>query len=337
MREPASDPGVVDGPSRTGRLARNGFAGPVLLVALGTLLLLNNLGVLPREVWSGLWRLWPLGLVLVGLSLVLGGRIPRLLLGLLLIGIVGVGAAAWATAERSPATAGAGREAAGALDQPLQGAREANVTLRFGAGRLVVDPLDGSRPELVSALQYSGSPDLQPSVSYRTRDGVGDLEYVARGSTGGSMAFPTSFLWPLFGDRGSSASSPSMQVHLSTALPLSVNVQTGVADATLDLSGLQLTRLDLSAGAASTRMSLPRPRGTLPVRVQGGASTFAIEIPADVPARIQIEGGLSTVAVDEGRFPASGGRRQFTSPAYASATDRVDLRLEVGAATVSVR
>ena len=46
-----------------------GFVGPLLLLAIGFILLLNNLGLLPREIWDDLWSYWPVILILYGIQI----------------------------------------------------------------------------------------------------------------------------------------------------------------------------------------------------------------------------------------------------------------------------
>ena len=48
----------------------SGILLPVLIVAAGTVLLLNTIGVLSWSAWSELGRLWPVAVILFGLSLV---------------------------------------------------------------------------------------------------------------------------------------------------------------------------------------------------------------------------------------------------------------------------
>src|SRR5919197_5037441 len=70
----AQTPQTPNEPLAADRPRRRSIVGPTLLIVLGGLLLLNNLGVLPWEVWGNLWRLWPLVLILVGLELLVGHR-----------------------------------------------------------------------------------------------------------------------------------------------------------------------------------------------------------------------------------------------------------------------
>ena len=47
---------------------------PIILIILGILLLLSNLGYLPPGFWANAWRFWPVILILVGLEVLIGRR-----------------------------------------------------------------------------------------------------------------------------------------------------------------------------------------------------------------------------------------------------------------------
>jgi len=54
--------------------------GPLVLIFIGGVFLLQNAGYLPPNFWVNLWRLWPLVLVLAGIELLLAHRVPWLVL-----------------------------------------------------------------------------------------------------------------------------------------------------------------------------------------------------------------------------------------------------------------
>ena len=65
---------------------RGGGSGAwaVFLIAVGSILLLNNLGFLPWEIWSVLWQFWPVLLILAGIEIALGhSSLSRLLVTIL--------------------------------------------------------------------------------------------------------------------------------------------------------------------------------------------------------------------------------------------------------------
>src|SRR5260370_32932762 len=60
--------------STPGRRRPSRFLFPLLLVIVGAVLLLNNLGILPWSVWTALGQLWPVILILLGIDLLVGRR-----------------------------------------------------------------------------------------------------------------------------------------------------------------------------------------------------------------------------------------------------------------------
>jgi hypothetical protein len=69
-----------------------GGAWAVFLIVAGAILLLNNLGFLPWEIWPVLWQFWPVLLILAGIEIVLGhsslSRFLVTLLGLLVAALI---------------------------------------------------------------------------------------------------------------------------------------------------------------------------------------------------------------------------------------------------------
>jgi hypothetical protein len=51
-----------------GRHQRKSYFGPILLITIGLVFLAKNLGLIPGEGWSTIWRLWPLLLIIGGLD-----------------------------------------------------------------------------------------------------------------------------------------------------------------------------------------------------------------------------------------------------------------------------
>jgi hypothetical protein len=183
--------------------------------------------------------------------------------------------------------------------------------------------------EQLAAASYDGPEDLRPEASYNVSNGTGRLVYQARGRD--RSPFPFGF--PMF---GAPTGSSHFDVKLNAGVPLTLTLQTGAADVRLDLSQLRVTRLDLATGASTTWLRLPETAGPTMAHLSGGASTLTVEVPQGVAARITHRGGLSTLKVDESRFPAAGGQT-YRSADYDTAQNRVDLSIETGASTVTVQ
>jgi hypothetical protein len=122
---------------------------------------------------------------------------------------------------------------------------------------------------------------------------------------------------------------------LNNAVPLTIVVKTGASDARLDLSDLQVTRLKVESGANSTRVVAPAHAGYTEIHCSGGAASLSVEIPEGVAARIRASGALASISIDRERFPNVEG--EYRSPDYETAANKVDLKLEMGVGSISVR
>ena len=296
---------------------RGGVVWPLLLIFVGGVFLLENMGYLPPNFWTNLWSLWPLVLVLIGIELLLSHRVPWP--GLAALAAVVLIGGAVATNWNWHAGAGAATTTSDQTD--LDGASQAAVTLRFGAGQLTVGPITDPRQGELAVMGYSGPSGLQPRAQYTPESGgVGQLTY----SMGGRPESP-------FVGGG----SPRADLGLATDVPItSLNVETGATDARLDLSSLRISNLEFSVGVARTWIRLPQS-GATTVHISGGASSIMLEIPDGVAARIQHHGGLSTLTVDQTRFPLVS-EGLYESPGFDSAPNKVDIQLETGITTIQV-
>ena len=50
------------------RKRRSSLIGPTILIGLGIVFLLNNMGILDWNVWEVIFRLWPVLIIAAGLS-----------------------------------------------------------------------------------------------------------------------------------------------------------------------------------------------------------------------------------------------------------------------------
>ena len=130
---------------------------------------------------------------------------------------------------------------------------------------------------------------------------------------------------------------PRGQVTLNGAIPWHLRVRGGTAQASFDLAGLVLYALELGGAASHVTLVLPRPAGTVPIRVAGGTHDLTILRPPGVPIRVRVRRGASGLTLDSQHFGAVGGRSHWQSPDYDHHADRYDLAIGGGADTLTVR
>lgn len=321
-----NDQGATQQPRRASW--RRPIVLPVLLVALGCVLLLTNLGYLPGDVWLTLWKFWPLVLVLPGLEMILAQRIAwgSLILALIVLAVVAVVTGVSAVVGVAPIRDGSVTTVED--HQELADATSGALRLEFGMGNLVVraQEQDGD----LARWLFRAPESLRLERSYRVTDGSGRLDLVVRDGAN---------LVPLFLRPGVGA---SLILELNRDIPLDLNTEFGAADVDLDLSDLRLQTIRVEGGASRVRIRFPS-KGTSVAEVRGGAARMMLEVPEGVAARLVVESGAADVRVDEERFPVvsseSGrlGRTVYRSRDYDTAVNRLDLSVSVGVASVEIR
>jgi len=203
---------------------------------------------------------------------------------------------------------------------PLEGTARARVLVKHAAGRLRVDA-SATSGELMAGTFGRG-------LDHRERwDGdTLDVEMRVPG-----RAFP-GFAWPWMWGPGRTL---DWTFGLNAEIPLSLEFETGAGEARLNLSDLHVTDLRLKTGASATDLTLPAHVRHTQVKIDAGAASVTVRVPIGVAARIRATGGLMSVNVDRNRFPREG--NVYRSPDYETATNRVDVEIEAGVGSISMR
>jgi DNA-binding MarR family transcriptional regulator len=126
------------------------------------------------------------------------------------------------------------------------------------------------------------------------------------------------------------------EITLTSALPWAIDIRGGVSEMKASLVDLQLERLEIVEGASEVDIRLPAPRGTVPVRVAGGASEVTFRRPAKAAVQLVVRGGASELRLDRKSLEAGDGVVRLATDGYESATDRYSIEITGGASEVAV-
>lgn len=299
---------------------RGSLVWPVILIGLGVVLLLNNLGVLGWDVWLLLAQLWPLLLIAMGLDVLLGRRsvLGAVLSLIIILGLLAAGI--WFFADRDFGIRG--EITTYELTQPLEGASEAVVDIGFGLGALDISAMsDGS-------LLASGELMLTGDEEFQQRFGVeGEVATLRIGSQGRQF-YPSWLLGPSFG-----GDNRTWEVRLTEAVPIDLRIDTGVGKSTVDLRGLTINQLEIDAGVGETVVYLP-DAGSFEAHIDGGVGELRIFVPEGAAVRITVDSGLGNTSV-QGDFDQDGSI--FTSAGFDSAEEWIELFVAGGVGNVRIR
>lgn len=253
---------------------------PLIVIGLGVIFLLNNL-----LGWS-IWKLWPVLLILLGSSILVGGR-------------------------GSPGTKIE-------IEQSLEGAAAADVTISPGVSELHVGPLAEPNQLIEGTISVGRAQSVTPEFRLK-----GDTAHY-RLKSRGHFAFP---FW------GGWQRDYTWDLQLNQHVPTRLTIDAGVGQSTLDLSELSLTYLKIDAGVGQTNLTLPR-WGQLEVVIQAGVGEVSVGIPWEMAACIQTSTGLGSTRI-KGNYQRRGGAH--VSPDYDTAENRVDLKIGGGVGAINVR
>lgn len=329
--------------------------GPIVLITVGVIFLLANLGRLPETLnWDAAMRLWPLLLVFLGLNLIVR-QAPRPF-GSLLSALVAIAAILTfgyvvLYADQIPflqSETGASRATTLQRDVPISYARggidSAEVRIDLGEIPAYIGALENDDNLIEGTVTYAG--DLIFNV---TQDG-NSAEIVLDTHTADWWFFDPGN-WSRFSqdDRWDIGLNPDVIYDLQ------LDAASGRYD--IDLDAFTVTDFDFDAGSGAG--TLVMPGGAYAARIDIGSGAFDVVLPRHGQQQIEVDGGSgglhfllsdsmeARIEVDYGSGAFSGGDRLqgvnadgdatvWETGGYAAATDRILLVINGGSGAIAI-
>ena len=254
---------------------------PVLLIGLGLVWLLVNLGLLPGWNWFGLWRLWPLFLIAIGLDLLIarrsawiGALVALATLALVLLVVLAGGLLGYSSSRVEVVTE--------RFSEAIGSAESAEIELDLSVGPTQIYALDDG--ELL----------FDAEVTH-----IGVMEFSASGRQSKSIQLIQRELDFSFGlldlvDRDEMA----WDVGITPLIPVRLEIGGGVGDAELLLEDLLLEDLVLDVGVGDLKLELPAGEEEYSVQLDGGVGQTQIGIEPGASVTLSIDGSVGDVRID---------------------------------------
>ncbi len=312
---PPPTPSQTPPPPPPPRSRRGPGALPIVLIALGVLLLITNLGWLNLGALLSLLAYWPVALIAVGLNLLTRGRY----LTPLVVGAVVLVVVLWsAEGGLQRVVTGAAPGETVAIRHDLEGADAARVTFDLGVGRVRID---GAAPggALVAGTIQTGRGE-QIEEHYGRENGTVLLEIRSRqAQVSTSFGVDERRRWEL---------------SLTREVPVALRINAGVGENRLDLRQLTLADMSFRGGVGESELQLPS--GNYAASVDVGVGSTTVRLPPAAAARVTVTTGLGRTRV-EGDWRRDGD--VYTTPGFENASERIELRVSggVGAMTIDRR
>ncbi len=296
------------------RQRTGGLVGPLILVAVGVIFLLSNLGLLGWSAWELILRFWPVILIAVGLEVLIGRHSLVGSLITLVVVIAMVGALLWLVPVRAVVGTAVSTET---ISQPLDGARRANVEISFGAGNVRIGALSDS--ELL--IQGTALADEGTRLEQSFQVSGDTANYRLRTHSVGPGQF-----WLQSGGQ-------NWDLKLNGDVPIDLKLNGGVGTSDLDLSQLTLSGLDANLGVGRTTITFPAT-GQLRAIIDGGVGEATLVVPRGVAVRAEVDAGIGGVSVPP-EYRKEGD--VYISPDYPGSENRLDLAVNGGVGRIEIR
>lgn len=295
------------------RLKRGGIVGPLLLITLGVLFLLNNFGLVPWNIWYLLVDLWPLLLIAIGLDILIGRQSALGSLVVAVITLILFAGGIWYVSSQTLAP-----ESQTAISYDLGGAQQGDVQIDTSVGTLQLGPSTDPGRLIEGEVALAAGERLREDSSHNGETAVYKL----------SSERPGGVVLPPFSRQRS-----IWDLRLNDSIPLQLRVSAGVGNSTLRLERLTLTALEMHTGVGTMTVTLPR-QGHFSANIDGGIGRVVVRIPAEMAARIQADTGLGGLDIDDS-FQRTG-ENVYVSAGYENAQSRVDLTVSGGIGQIVV-
>jgi hypothetical protein len=307
-------PLILVGMGIDGLWRREGVVTAVLLIGVGVVFLLANLGYLTMSILDFSLHFWPILLIAIGFDVFIGRRsIVASLIGLVLIMAILAGAVWMFGVRISTGQVLSGEQ----VRQPLQGASSAQISLSPPAGTLRVHGL--SEPDGLLVGQVGAPGGQRILQEYSLNAGRAQVNLRAAGSN--FVMLP------------GNADKYRWDLGLAGGIPIDLKVDMGAGEALLNLDGVDLTSLKVSLGMGKVEVTLPQS-GSYNAQLDEAIGELVVWVPRNIG--VSITPGTALVAAN---YPPGFVKQgdKFISPNFNSAADRVDLRLNLAIGSVSVR
>lgn len=252
---------------------------PVLLIGVGVIWLLSNLGVIPRENLAMLVNLWPLILIVIGLDMLFGRQsaLVGALVGMLAVGLAVVVLIAGPALGLS--TSGVLRHES--IREPLGQAAQAEITLNLS-----------SQPTRLYALNNSASL-LEAEIDY-----FGELRYTSSGERLRRIRLERIQSNPSV--TFSVDPTARWEIGLTPSIPLKLRIDGSSGSAEFDLSALQLTDLEIDQSSGRMEIQLPASSTPYTARIDGGSGSLQISLPEEGNFTLRLEGSSGSIQILSG-------------------------------------
>ena len=286
----------------------------VLLILVGALMLMSNLGYLRLDLWGAFWQVWPVVLISLGVTMLLA-RSRWAFLGPLILIVTVLYAAMSPTGMpflSHPHMGGYRWQKSTTFARPWDvSIDKGELQVELEAGNINIL---GSGEQLISGrMSYRSG---MPIWAFHQRAN----RAVTRVSTPGNRGW-------FAGNRGYRGS-----IMLGSMVPWDLQVQLGAGTLQGDFRNTQLQRMTVELGAGRLDLTLSDRGFRGEILIEGGASSVKLHVPQGVGVRIHLTNPVGTNNFKEAGLKRAGD--YWLSDDYETTASAYDITLSIGVGKV---
>lgn len=286
---------------------RRGLGWGIILLCFGIIMLLVNTGLMEWSVFRSFWVLWPLLLVVAGVSVLARHQRWVVVVAWVVFFAILITYGYFNTQPRAEGSHW------GLPDRTLEAQAESGVDT--AVLKLDVDAGDidiGGGGDTLAQLDTN---DRRLSLNTRTS---GDTETV-------EVRANDYRFWGLGGLHSS--------VSLDESLPWEIELKSDAANTEVNMSELRVSRLTYDGDACNLRVQLSDNVDQCRISVHSDVSHITFVVPDNVGVRYTFDGDLRHVSNDNVKFTQDGNEYETEGYDTAAARVEIELRMDVGFVT----
>lgn len=286
----------------------------LLLVLVGVLFILSNFGIATVN-WGHLWRLWPLLIIMAGLSMLsMRGWLWRVVSFIAIVSAIAL--IVWVAIFQSLPIQKSDSNNLFKTDisKMSDDVTEADIDIKAGAGNININ--SSIQKQIVTAqLESSLS-----SVS-QTNSLLNNTQLI--GLTMRSNK-----------DLSFNNINNNWDIVLTRELPIGVALDTGASNVDIDLSQAKLNDLSIKSGASNLSVKLGDLMDNVSVNTDAGASSIRFVLPKSTGVSLKIDGGLNSKQLAD---LVEVGANNYQSPGYDAAPKHINITSKVGVSSLTIQ
>lgn len=309
------------------------FTWGVILLVVGTIILLSNLGYIDFY-WRSVLNMWPVILIVVGVNMLVPRKGIGNVISVLATLIALLFLAYWGTTSPKNNWWSFGKRERSGTEDTNRGSSRGRLTEERFAFDYNED-VRAARLEIKGgAIEYTieGTTDKLFEAETKSTVGSHTVDLVEHGDSTASVSFLLES-----NDRkgirlGHHENSAKIWLNVNPVWDIQVDFGAGVAD--FDLSDFKIGELHIKGGASAVEVKLGSPFEISEVYVDAGVASVEVEIPESAECRIITKSGLSSRNFHGFTKQPDG---SYTTEGYEGAETKYSIQLIGGLSSFEVK